>query len=100
MRGNLRVPSLLPVFLRPGVKLLASRGRGDPTGGVRGSGIGLLLGAPTGRDLGLIIYFFFEAIPLPSHPPSPRSRLTVQAVFKEDLFCLKKISTRVEGAGP
>lgn len=100
MRGNLRVPSLLPVFLRPGVKLLASRGRGDPTGGVRGSGIGLLLGAPTGRDLGLIIYFFFEAIPLPSHPPNPRSRLTVQAVFKEDLFCLKKISTRVEGAGP
>ena len=88
MRGNLRVPSLLPVFLRPGVKLLASRGRGDPTGGVRGSGIGLLLGAPTGRDLGLIIYFFFEAIPLPSHPPNPRSRLTVQAVFKEDLFCL------------
>ena len=48
----------------------------------------------------LIFYFFFEAIPLLSHPPNPRSRLTVQAVFKEDLFCLKKISMRVEGAGP
>lgn len=48
--GILRVPSL-PVFLRPGVKLLASRGRGDPSGGVRGSGIGLLLGAPRGRNL-------------------------------------------------
>ena len=100
MKSNLRAPSPLPVFLRPGVKLLASRGRGDPSGGVRGSGIGLLLGAPTGRDLQLIIYFFFEAILLLSHPPNLRSRLTVQAVFKEDLFCLKKISMRVEGAGP
>ena len=100
MKSNLRAPSPLPVFLRPGVKLLASRGRGDPSGGVRGSGIGLLLGAPTGRDLRLIIYFFFEAILLLSHPPNLRSRLTVQAVFKEELFCLKMISLRVEGAGP
>ena len=100
MKSNLRAPSPLPVFLRPGVKLLASRGRGDPSGGVRGSGIGLLLGAPTGRDLRLIIYFFFEAILLLSHPPNLRSRLRVQSVFKEDLFCLKKISMRVEGAGP
>lgn len=63
---GLRILSLLPMFLRPGVKLLASRGRGDPSVGVTGSGIGLLLGAPVERDLWLIIYFL-EVISLPPH---------------------------------
>lgn len=88
------------MFLRPGVKLLASRGRGDPSGGVRGSGIDLLLGAPAGRDLGLTLYFFLEVIPLLPHPPNTGPQLTVQAVFKEHLFCLKETKMRDEGAGP
>lgn len=74
-------------------------GRDPARGGVRGSGIGLLLGAPTGRDLELIFYFFFEAIPLLSHPPT-RVPTHSAGCFQGGLVCLKKISMRVEGLGP
>lgn len=85
MAGGLRVPSPLPVFLRPGVKFLASRGRGDPSGGVKGSGTGLLLGAPAGRDLGANNLLFLKVIPLTSASSQPKALTHSAGCFQGEL---------------
>lgn len=48
-----------------------------------------------GRDVQLIHFFRGSNNPSPSTPPNPKPQLTVQAVFKENLFCLKE-TMRVE----
>lgn len=42
---------------------------------------------------------FLGSIPSTSTLPNPTPQLTVQAVFKENLFCLKEMRMRVEEAG-